>query len=73
MNINENLKMRENIWQTSIQRGNQTYIEHIGHYIMGVNLFNGTTYNSKKRYCPQDHFHIGPLDERTSQIVSLMI
>ena len=44
MNINENLKMKKKtIGLTSIQRGNQTYIEHIGHFIMGVNLFNEIT------------------------------
>ena len=34
---------------TSIQGGNQTYmyIEHIGNFIMGVNLFNGTTLMQK--------------------------
>ena len=37
-------KMKEkNIGHASIQRGNQTDSEHIGHFIMGVNLFNGTT------------------------------
>ena len=44
MNINKNLKMKEsNFWYTCIQGGSQTYIEHIGHFIMGVTLFNGTT------------------------------
>ena len=41
MNINENLQIKEiDIALTNIQGGNQTYIEHIGHFIMGVNLFN---------------------------------
>ena len=42
MNFNENLKMRENPLVTSIQGDNQKLIEHIGHFIIGVNVFNGT-------------------------------
>ena len=36
-----------NIEKTSFQRGNQTYIDQIGHFVMGINLFNGTTYMQK--------------------------
>ena len=44
MNINEILKMREKTWVNySMQGGNQSLIEHIGHFIMGVILFNGST------------------------------
>ena len=39
MNINENLKMRKKHWMNK----HQTYIEHLGHFLMDVNLFNGTT------------------------------
>ena len=36
--------MRERTWVNySMQGGNQTLIEHIGHFIMGVNLSIGTT------------------------------
>ena len=39
--------MRENTFGKLVsnkkQGGDQTYIEHIEHFIMGVNLFNGTT------------------------------
>ena len=43
MNINENLKIRESHWKTTILRGNQTYIEHLGHLLMDANSLNGTT------------------------------
>ena len=49
MNFNEILKMREKTWVNySMQRGNQTKIEHIGHFIMGVNLLIGTTFENAK-------------------------
>ena len=35
--------MREKNWITSILQGNQTCIEHLGHFLMRANLFNGTT------------------------------
>ena len=42
MNINnEYLKMGGKPVLTSIPGGNQTYIEHMGHFIMDVNLFMG--------------------------------
>ena len=31
------------IVETSIPEGNQTYIEHQGHFLLNANLFNGTT------------------------------
>ena len=44
MNINEILEMIEkNMGNYSEQWVNQTLIEHIGHFIMGVNLSNRTT------------------------------
>ena len=42
MIINEDLKIRENHWKTTILGGNQTYSEHLGHLIMDDNSLNGT-------------------------------
>ena len=58
MNINENLKMIKNktkqthIRLASIPECNQTYIEHLVHFLMDANFFNGTT-ECKKKYCPK--------------------
>ena len=48
ININENLKMRENpLDELASPGGNQTYIEHLGHLLLDVYLFNGTTLMQK--------------------------
>ena len=44
LTINENLKHEgENHWINLYLGGNKTYIEHLGHFLMDINLFNGTT------------------------------
>ena len=54
MNINENIKMRVETRLTSISEGNQTCIEHLVHFLMDANWFNGTTKIKKIYiYCPK--------------------
>ena len=47
-NINEILKKGKTWVNYSMQVVNQTKIEHKGHFIIGVNLFNGTSKMPKK-------------------------